>query len=174
MALTWVYRRARLKNPKADPSIGLYLLKGSWKGLQNKAPHMDLSGCFYMLGGAFCGCPCNKSPAIWGLYWAPDSWKLPYPMYYIPYTILSISFAIHHIVAPLIFRNSHIPCFTYHILYIIHMYIDILTILGPFVFFGSSHVPPMLPEDLFAYAYTAKGTGSALQSHLMTEAERCP
>ena len=34
-------------------------------------PHYcwGLQAFFYELGGTFCGCPCNESSTIWGLYW---------------------------------------------------------------------------------------------------------
>ena len=28
-------------------------------------------GCFYQLGGPFCGCPCNEGPVIWAPYQRP-------------------------------------------------------------------------------------------------------
>ena len=35
---------------------------------------------FHSLGGAVCACPGDKSPSVWGLHWARDFCKPPYPV----------------------------------------------------------------------------------------------
>ena len=79
---TWIF-------PKNVHSILVQLLEGTPMPipttLNNVMSPMDPTTYHYPsrpiwlfhIGGPFVGCSHTKSPTTWGLYWAPDLWKLP-------------------------------------------------------------------------------------------------
>ena len=52
-----------------SPHYGLTYSLAYRTSLSATITHVILAfGCFYKLGGPFCGCLCHRSPAIWGLF----------------------------------------------------------------------------------------------------------